>query len=78
VEAAPNMQSRLTEKPSIIFSDWKRTISTVGSLFQANGVQCRRIDGDISIPERRQILSEFGTEPSCRVLLMTLGTGGLG
>ena len=37
-----------------------------------------RFDGDVGVEERERALEEFKSTPSCRVLLMTVKTGGVG
>lgn len=41
-------------------------------------MQVARFDGDIGVNKREKILQEFKSIPSCRVLLMTVQTGGVG
>eukprot|EP00957_Ditylum_brightwellii_P025857 1956434-Ditylum_brightwellii.AAC.1 len=40
------------------------------------GIPCARFDGDIGPRERQQELNRFKQDPLCRVLLMTVQTGG--
>jgi SWI/SNF-related matrix-associated actin-dependent regulator of chromatin subfamily A3 len=45
---------------------------------QLNGFDFVRIDGGKSDGQRRQALKKFRQQPSCSVLLATLGTAGVG
>ncbi|KAI1871349.1 uncharacterized protein JN550_004794 [Neoarthrinium moseri] len=67
----------LAEK-SIVFSFWRRSLNLVSKLFRNEGIDFRRVDGDIKTSARRHIFNEFRDNPSVRVLLMTIGTGAVG
>src|SRR5277367_755851 len=63
---------------SIVFSAWKKTLDLVACLFFAKTIPFATIDGSLSLPERRKVLSNFKSKPDVKVLLMTLGTGAVG
>ena len=63
---------------SIIFSSWKRTLQLVSRFLTLNGISCLQIDGSVSVPERKRIISAFERGDDNRVLLMTMGTGAEG
>ena len=41
-------------------------------------MEVARFDGDVTIERREEALQHFRTSPQCRVLLMTVKTGGVG
>jgi SWI/SNF-related matrix-associated actin-dependent regulator of chromatin subfamily A3 len=63
---------------SIVFSFWKKSLDLVAYYFTARGIPLVRIDGSVSLAERRKVLSDFHAKQEIRVLLMTLGTGAVG
>lgn len=68
----------LTFISSIIFTAWRDTITVISSLFTATNISHRIVEGSMSIPDRKKSLENFQSDPSCRVLLMTFGTGSTG
>lgn len=42
------------------------------------GFSLRRIDGQGSLKHRAEVLADFGEDPSCTVLLASLGSAGEG
>ncbi|KAG9229783.1 hypothetical protein BJ875DRAFT_507726 [Amylocarpus encephaloides] len=53
----------------------KEDLDIVACLFSAKAIPFATIDGSLSLPERRKVLSNFKSNPDVKVLLMTLGTG---
>lgn len=47
-------------------------------IFFEKGIDCARFDGDVSTHKRGEELDRFREDPSCKVLLMTVQTGGVG
>lgn len=43
-----------------------------------SGISCQRLDGSMSLPQRRRALEVFRCSPDCQVLLATLGAAGVG
>lgn len=68
----------VTDLVSIVFSYWKQSLNCVGRLLQEHGIVFCRVDGDLRVPDRKMKLKKFREDPSIRVLLMTLSTGGVG
>jgi SNF2 family DNA or RNA helicase len=67
-----------TDMDSIVFSAWKQTLNVTQSMFDKCNINFCRVDGELSLPQRKVALQKFRTDASVRVLLMTLGTGGVG
>ena len=68
----------MTDLASIIFSSWKHSLSCAGRLFDEHGIRYCHVNGDLRLPDRKKVLNKFREDPATRVLLMTLGTGGVG
>ncbi|KAI9683272.1 MAG: hypothetical protein M1822_006137 [Bathelium mastoideum] len=68
----------ITNLISIIFSFWKQSLTRVGRLFDEHDIRFCQVNGDLRLPDRRKVLKKFCKDPDTRVLLMTLGTGGVG
>lgn len=66
------------EALSIVFSSWKKTLDLAKKLLASNDINSYLIHGSLPISERAKILKEFHSLGGANVLLMTLGTGGVG
>ena len=64
----------------LIVSFFKGSFDLLEAIFQERhpDVGVARYDGDVKAEEREDELHQFKTDPSCRVLLMTIQTGGTG
>lgn len=63
----------------VLFSQWTTCLDLLASMLDVMGVRFARFDGRVnSIDERGDIIAEFRDEPSCSVLLTSLGAGGEG
>lgn len=73
------LQERTPTEKTIIFSFFKGCLDLFeGILTYDMGINCARFDGDVSSKIRQADLDRFRTDPSCRVLLMTVNSGGTG
>ncbi|KAI1477417.1 SNF2 family N-terminal domain-containing protein [Daldinia eschscholtzii] len=63
---------------SIVFSYWTSTLDILQQLFDQERIQCRRVDGKVSLVERSMRLRDFRENPQINVLLMSIGTGAVG
>lgn len=62
----------------ILFAFFKPTLRYLQERLTADGVSCRMISGDFSIPNREVTIDEFANDPSIRVLLSSeVGSEGL-
>ena len=61
-----------------MFSSWVRALYLAERGLVDAGIKCLRIDGNTSIAERTQILRDFREKPEIIVLLISIGTGGVG
>jgi len=53
-------------------------LDLVETALRTVGLQFQRIDGSKSLQCRKQALHQFRTDPSCTILLATLGSAGVG
>ena len=63
---------------SIVFSFWKKSLDLVGDILKDDGVRYCRVDGSLSLSQRKSVLSDFRDNSDIGVLIMTLGTGAVG
>ncbi|KAK3936464.1 SNF2 family N-terminal domain-containing protein [Diplogelasinospora grovesii] len=66
------------QQKSIAFSSWKKTLVLMGHLLSSRGIPFNCVHGSLSLTERLRILKEFKSPTGANILLMTLGTGGVG
>ncbi|KUJ21499.1 uncharacterized protein LY89DRAFT_436506 [Mollisia scopiformis] len=63
---------------SLIFSHWNRTLNCLEEALSHHGQLYVRIDGSLSIEQRRTVIYQFNTVPEIRILLLSYGTGSFG
>ncbi|KAF2638471.1 hypothetical protein P280DRAFT_551575 [Massarina eburnea CBS 473.64] len=63
---------------SIVFSTWRLTLDVVETGLNQAGIQCVRFDGKVPQTQRQPVLNRFKTDPSVRVMLLTLQCGAVG
>ncbi|CAB9520696.1 regulator of chromatin subfamily A containing DEAD/H box 1 [Seminavis robusta] len=74
-----DFKSKLPRKEKVLIASFfKGTLDLLEAMFAEMQVQVARFDGDIKADEREKELNRFKLDDSCRVLLMTVQTGGTG
>ncbi|KAI1629297.1 SNF2 family N-terminal domain-containing protein [Exophiala viscosa] len=73
-----DVQERIQETKSIVFSTWTRSLDLVELHLKKERILFTRIDGATEPNKRQKILNEFAKSKKVRVLLMTTGTGAYG
>lgn len=63
---------------SIVFSGWVKTLDVVEYWVRNAGIKYLRLDGTLNVDDRERVLSQFRSDPTIPVLLMTIGTGAVG
>ena len=63
---------------SLVFSYWKGTLNILESILNARGMSYTRIDGGSSVEQRIKAIDRFQTDPTVKIMLLTLGTGSVG
>lgn len=61
---------------SVVFFNFVAGIEIIGERLEREGIDYACMTG--STTDRRSVVERFQTDPACRVLLMTLKTGGVG
>ncbi|KAK0738932.1 P-loop containing nucleoside triphosphate hydrolase protein [Schizothecium vesticola] len=67
-----------TPVKSVVFSYWTGMLDLIEPPLRKAGFSFRRIDGQGSLRHRAEVLSAFSEDPSCTVLLASLGSAGEG
>ncbi|KAL6407082.1 hypothetical protein AUP68_09908 [Ilyonectria robusta] len=69
-----------TGKPikSLVFSSWTRMLDLLETAVSDAGFVYQRIDGTKTLQQRRETLRRFKEEPSCTILLASLGSAAVG
>ncbi|XP_010464936.1 PREDICTED: ATP-dependent DNA helicase DDM1-like isoform X2 [Camelina sativa] len=63
----------------LIFSQWTKLLDIMDYYFSEKGFEVCRIDGSVTLDERRRQIKEFSDEKSsCRIFLLSTRAGGLG
>lgn len=62
----------------ILFSQWTTFLTMVEKLVNDLGIGYTRIDGSVSAQDRQVAVHNFQTEPTIRVILVSLMAGGEG
>ncbi|KAK0627894.1 SNF2 family N-terminal domain-containing protein [Immersiella caudata] len=73
-----NVQTHYLTNKCVIFSFWKKTLDVLGDALKARNIHFLRVDGDVPVKKRHNMLQQFQTRTASRVLLMTFSTGGVG
>ncbi|RMJ16006.1 hypothetical protein CDV36_004313 [Fusarium kuroshium] len=63
---------------SVVFSEWTKMLDLVQIALRQKSYSYERIDGKSSLEQRHQTISKFNNDPTCTVLLATIGSAGEG
>lgn len=63
---------------SIVFSSWVKMLHLVGLALKDADINVIQYDGTLSLNEKQKVLNNFQTNPRIIVLLMSIGSGGVG
>jgi SWI/SNF-related matrix-associated actin-dependent regulator of chromatin subfamily A3 len=63
---------------SVVFSYWTSTLDLVQRGLEMESIDCVRFDGLASLKQRQKAVHAFRTDPSTRVMLLTLSCGAVG
>lgn len=63
---------------SVVFSTWRLTLDLVEAGLGHNSIGNVRFDGKVPQRERQSVVDRFRTDPSVRVMLLTLSCGAVG
>ncbi|KAF6803820.1 transcription termination factor 2 (SNF2 family domain-containing protein) [Colletotrichum musicola] len=78
-EQAANQEEMVkTPIKSVIFSYWTKMLDLTQKALHTEGFYCERIYGKMSLQSRSTTIHHFGQDPSCTILLATIGSAGEG
>jgi len=63
---------------SVVFSSWTGMLDLIEKALISHGFIFERIDGSKSLSHRRRAIQSFRSNPSCTVLLASIGSAGVG
>ena len=62
----------------MVFSTWRMTLDIVEYALNQANIGLLRFDGKVPQKERQVVIDKFRSDPSIRVLLLTLSCGAVG
>ncbi|KAK4113157.1 hypothetical protein N656DRAFT_797686 [Canariomyces notabilis] len=62
----------------VVFSTWRMTLDLVEAGLKQAGMACLRFDGKVPQKERQGVVKRFQTDPTVKILLLTLSCGAVG
>lgn len=63
---------------SVVFSYWTSTLDLVQRGLEREGIVCVRFDGQATLKQRDKAVQAFRSDPSRRVMLLSLSCGAVG
>jgi SNF2 family DNA or RNA helicase len=66
------------DRTSIVFSTWRLTLDMVQRGLDKAGIHSMRFDGKVLQKDRQPIVRRFSTDPTLRVMLLTISCGAVG
>jgi SNF2 family DNA or RNA helicase len=63
---------------SIVFSTWRLTLDIIEAGLAQADIRSVRFDGKVPQTQRQTVLDQFKSDPSVRVMLLTLSCGAVG
>ncbi|KAM5354529.1 hypothetical protein ACJ41O_001176 [Fusarium nematophilum] len=77
-EAASSGVSLFSSCFVVVFSTWKMTLNVVEAGLRQASIPALRFDGSVPQKDRQGVIDRFRTDPTIRVLLLTLSCGAVG
>lgn len=63
---------------SVVFSTWRLTLDLIKAELDKENIPSTRFDGKIPQKDRQSVVETFESDPSIRVMLLTLSCGAVG
>ena len=63
---------------SLVFSCWTTTLDALASTLSGQGLQYARIDGSLTLEQRRATINRFQSEQDLKIMLLSFGSGSVG
>ncbi|KAK7949550.1 SNF2 family N-terminal domain-containing protein [Apiospora saccharicola] len=73
-----DLKCRPGDEKCIVFSTWRLTLDMVQKGLDEAGISSVRFDGKVPQKDRQPIVERFKTDPTLRVMLLTLSCGAVG
>ncbi|KAI0200164.1 SNF2 family N-terminal domain-containing protein [Astrocystis sublimbata] len=73
-----NIHASPANAKHLVFTSWRDTLDILQCLLTHRGIECLRMDGQTSFPDRQTILDQFRQESTYNVLLLSIATGAVG
>ena len=67
-----------THEKAVVFSQWTHMLDLVEYVLRRENISCVRLDGSLTQRQRQSRLKKFRTQPSIKVMIMSLKAGSLG
>lgn len=72
------LQPKVNLSTSVVFSCWTKMMNEVQNDLENEGFNLERIDGKASLDQRRKAIHRFKEDPSCTIMLASIGSAGEG
>ena len=63
---------------SLVFSCWTTTLDALASALSRQRLQYARIDGSLTLEQRRAAINRFQSEQDLKIMLLSFGSGSVG
>ncbi|KAI1093509.1 SNF2 family N-terminal domain-containing protein [Rostrohypoxylon terebratum] len=73
-----DLKNESTGAKCVVFSTWRLTLDIVQAGLNNAGIRSIRFDGKVAQRDRQPVIDSFRTDPSIRVMLLTLSCGAVG
>jgi DNA repair protein RAD5 len=68
----------LNDQKCVVFSQWTAMMDLIGIALDKSSIKYSRIDGSMSLQNRIAAVQAFNSEPSTKVMMLSLKAGGVG
>jgi SNF2 family DNA or RNA helicase len=63
---------------SVVFSYWTKMLDLIQQALQSHGFSFQRIDGKTDLEKRSEAIRQFNEDPTCTIMLASIGSAGEG
>jgi len=63
---------------SVVFSQWTKMLDLIAMALKQHGFRFQRIDGQSSLQQRSVAIQQFNDDPTCTVMVASIGSAGEG
>ncbi|KAH8704110.1 SNF2 family N-terminal domain-containing protein [Talaromyces proteolyticus] len=65
-------------RKAVVFSYWTKMLDLIGNALDERQLSFQRIDGQLSLSQRKEALEKFGNDSRCNIMLASIGAAGEG